>query len=179
MFSFWVWVPVLYLKVAGRRTKQVLHTISVANSVLLNIHIANITAQGGRMVLSGIPGMSGNWAHVQTVDTRPFPPIFWTGLGMKLQSSFHHQHAPSFVPFLSTTTHPIPTLPGHQRLAPIHLCTGTCHRVNSNFDLHGGSRYVCRKSHWRPRITNHTKCMLTLQMTSWPKAHRLWSSKCA
>ena len=71
MFSFWVWVPVLYLKVAGRRTKQVLHTISVANSELLNIHIANITAQEGRMVLSRIPGISGNWAHVQTVDTRP------------------------------------------------------------------------------------------------------------
>ena len=30
------------------------------------------------MLLSGIPGMSGIKAHAQTVDTRPFSPIFQT-----------------------------------------------------------------------------------------------------
>ena len=39
----------------------------------------NPGTHGNNMVLSGIPGMSGNEAHAQTVDTRPFSPISQTG----------------------------------------------------------------------------------------------------
>ena len=41
-------------------------------------------SRGGNTVLSGIPGMSGNYVHAQTVDARPSSPIFRMGPGTSL-----------------------------------------------------------------------------------------------